>query len=92
METRSMVNRFIDAENNPVEFLWDAMTPIINEMFSLVGTEGIDQLWCDEQHPLTQAVRILLKAKVQVEYGFCSEDEGKATGWAAARALGLIPE
>ena len=85
-----MENRFIDAENNPAEFLVDAQVPIINEMFSLVGEEGINEMWCNEQHPLTQAVRILFKAQVQVKYGFCSEDEGKATGWAAALAMGLI--
>jgi len=90
METRSMENRFIDGENNPAEFLIDAMTPIVNEMFSIAGEKGFNQLWCDEGHPLTQAVRILHKAQVQVKYGFYSEDEGKATGMAAAIALGLI--
>jgi hypothetical protein len=78
-----MKNRFINAENNPADFLVDAMTPIINEMFSIVGEEGFNELWCDEQHPLTQAIRILLKARVEIKYGFCSEDEGKATGRAS---------
>ncbi|HUD67645.1 MAG TPA: hypothetical protein VMQ17_23890 [Candidatus Sulfotelmatobacter sp.] len=70
-----MENRFIDAEDNPTEFLVDAQIPIINEMFTIAGEEGINEMWCDEQHPLTQAVRILHKAKVQVKYG-CVESEG----------------
>jgi hypothetical protein len=60
-----MVNRFIDAEDNPVEFLLDAQIPIINEMFSIAGEAGFNQLWCDERHPLTQAVRILHKCAHQ---------------------------
>jgi hypothetical protein len=64
-----MENRFINAENNPVEFLVDAQIPIINEMFSIGGAEGFNQIWSDEQHPLTQAIRILFKAQVQIQHG-----------------------
>jgi len=60
-----MENRFINAEDNPRDFLIDAMIPIINEMFSIAGNE-IDKIWTDERHPLTQAVRILLKARAQI--------------------------
>lgn len=71
-----MENRFINAENNPVDFLVDAQIPIINEMFSIGGEEGINQIWSDERHPLTQAIRILFKARVQIKYG-CFESEGE---------------
>ena len=63
-----MENRFINAENNPVEFLVDAQIPIINEMFSIGGAEGFNQIWCDEKHPLTQAIRILFKAQVDLKH------------------------
>ena len=72
-----MENRFINAENNPAEFLDDALIPIINDMFSIGGEEGINQIWCDEQHPLTQALRILFKAQVQVKYGCLEGEHGR---------------
>jgi hypothetical protein len=47
---------------NPVQILENAMKPIVDEMFKNGPEEG-SRIWADPDHPLHQAIQVLLNAQ-----------------------------
>lgn len=60
---------------NPVQTLDNAMTSIVSEIFRN-GPEESNRIWVNVNHPLHQAIRILLRAQLQLQSkeGFYDED------------------
>lgn len=51
---------------NPVQTLDNAMTSIASEIFRN-GPEESNRVWFDVSHPLHQAIRILLRAQLELQ-------------------------
>jgi len=71
---------------NPVQTLDNAMTTLVGEIFQNGREEG-NRIWGDVSHPLHQAIRILLRAQLQLQSNeegtliqkHCQMEEGSAS-------------
>lgn len=55
----------MNTENALIRTLEHAMNPIVNEMFKNGFEEGC-RIWENPNHPLQQAIQILLRAKISI--------------------------
>ena len=51
---------------NPIQTLDNAVTTIVSEIFQDGREEG-NRIWVNVKHPLHQAIRILLRAQLQLQ-------------------------